>query len=296
MKKILSKKEMLLKRISCMAMILAINIFSQQAQAQEDGIYFRTVFEVRDAVGNTDTVVFIVKEGATSGIDTELGEVNLFGQEPTTDLDLRIIQRTTINCTENGLDYWLCNVEPPSEENIDLKIDYRFDDKFHEQEPYSSYRCYYVLKVYAKHYPVSIYMDKNLWDNHFEWSQFKEENGKYVEGTYNRADFTSPPFLLYTFNDASENNLILFSQERHVSVEDVMYKQPSLYPNPASEFVIIEDGKYGETFTISDTNGRIVKTVTVESYPYSLDIRDLLKGAYFLKNREGTTIYSFIKE
>jgi len=49
--------------------------------------------------------VLYVTEGATNGIDTEFGEINLFGQEPTGDLDIRIIQRTTINCTHNNQNY-----------------------------------------------------------------------------------------------------------------------------------------------------------------------------------------------
>jgi hypothetical protein len=63
-----------------------------------------------------------------------------------------------------------------------------------------------------------------------------------------------------------------------------------------ADFIIIEEGKFGEVFSVSDINGKTVKTVTVENYPYSLDIRDLFKGTYFLKNREGTVIYKFIKE
>ena len=292
MKKFLSTKILML--VSCMAMMLA---FSNQAFSQEeDGkVYFGTVFEVRDAVGNIDTCIFIVKEGATRGIDTVLGEVNLYGQEPTKDLDLRIIQRTTINCTENERNYWLCNVEPSSSENIDLKVDYRFDASMGNHWG----GCYYflVLKLYAKHYPASIYLIENDYYgfNYFALAQFSEEDGMYVEGTHENFDFSIPK-LLHTFNDASENNLLRIHLEFYTSIDDAFYEQPTLYPNPASEFITIEDGRIGETFTISDINGKTVKTFTVENYPYSVDIRELQRGTYFLKNREGTIIYSFIKQ
>jgi len=306
-----------------MAMMLA---FSNQAFSQEgDGIYFKTVFVAKDAVGNTDTVVFYVKEGATSGIDTALGEVNLFGQAITKDLDLRIIQRNTINCVCAEWNFWLCPSTQmfewdsigitkcffigdfvfPSKENIDLKVDYRNDSlawdipEWEQQKPNS-----YVLKVSAKHYPVSGYADsftqglggvKNIYT-----ALFNEEDGLYVENSFryhysNWAGYIEPGELLRTFNDASENNLVWVNQIEYVSIEDAM-EQPPLYPNPASEFIIIEEGRFGEAFTISDINGKTVKIFTVENYPYSVDIRDLIRGTYFLKNREGTTIYSFIKE
>jgi hypothetical protein len=281
-----------------------------QAFSQEDGIISKTVFVAEDALGNTDTVVFIVKEGATSGIDTELGEVNLYGQEPTTDLDLRIIQRTTVNCVCAGKDYWLCPIGledfggwcsfeagrlvPPSAENIDLKIDYRFDTNFYH--PFSLWGHSFILKLYAQHYPVSIYIMLEagwLGFDHCYLEQFNEENGEYVE----EFAYSEPQGIAtFTFNDASENKLIRIYRVMHGYTEDTICKQPPLFPNPASGFIIIEDGRIGETFTISDTNGKTVKTVTVENYPFTLNIAELLKGTYFLRSQDNQIIQKFIKE
>ena len=98
---------------------LVVLAFASPVFSQVDGIWYRTLITVEDARGNIDSAVFYVIEGATNGIDPEFGEINLFGQEPTSDLDIRIIQRTRE--TPGPFD---------SDENIDLKVDYRPVDPY----------------------------------------------------------------------------------------------------------------------------------------------------------------------
>ena len=81
--------------------------FSAIMVAQENGVLFRAVFVAKDALGNTDTAIFIVKEGATKGIDEHLGEVNIYGLPPQGPLDLRIVQRTKVNKSVGNFNYWL---------------------------------------------------------------------------------------------------------------------------------------------------------------------------------------------
>jgi len=306
------KKKNLFAAILFVAFVSAL-VSTKQALAQEDGVYFRTVFEVIDSQNNRDTVTFVSKEGATRGIDEHLGEVNLYGVPPQGDLDMRIIQRTTINRSygEGGLDFWLgptmsnegCSwcYESPSTENIDLKVNYR------DRYPVTGWGLVntYAIKIYAQHYPVSIYVIEIDYDNTLyylfaEWALFNEEDGWYIKeshGNQGSSYYLHLPRHLYTFTEPSDNNLVWLRQSiGTVSVDDVSDNQQLLYPNPSREFVVIENGNYGEVFTVVDTNGKTVRTVTVESYPYSLDIRDLLNGAYFLKNREGSVIQKFIKE
>jgi len=324
MKKFLSKTTKILMPISLIAMILAFSNIQQAFSQEGDSVLSKTVFVVKDAVGNTDTVVFIVKEGATNGIDAELGEVNLYGQEPTKDLDLRIIQRTTVNCKCADFNFWLCpsaywqeldgdygggfdsiycdfggEFTFSSDENIDLKVDYRRDTIDWNNPPYhwQPIPNSYVLKVYAKHYPVSIYLESRIRTVALIGFLFNEEDGEYVKETSMYWDIEDKlPYIIHTFNDASENNLLWFLQQNScISVDDPTHEQPPLYPNPASEFIMISEGRFGETFTISDINGKTVKTVTVEYYPYSVDIRELQRGIYFLQS-QGNIIFKFIKE
>jgi hypothetical protein len=92
--------------LSSLLVLLIYCGFSAVATAQEDGVLFRAVFVAKDKHGNTDTAIFIVKEGATKGIVEHLGEVNIYGQEPNGPLDLRIIQRTISYLDTGNFKYW----------------------------------------------------------------------------------------------------------------------------------------------------------------------------------------------
>ena len=161
---------------------IAVWAFSSPLFSQVDGVWFRTVIKAEDAAGNIDTVVFYVKEGATKGIDAELGEINLYGQEPQGDLDIRIIQRTTVNTTisDDSIGYWLGIMELSAIEDIDLNVDYRFfDSAYHPPRLVTSLSI--VLKIYAKHYPVSIYL-MDITGSQADriiatWVQYKEDDG-----------------------------------------------------------------------------------------------------------------------
>ena len=233
-----------------------------------------------------------MKEGATKGIDAELGEINLYGREPQGDLDIRIIRRVT----EKG---WF-DGDPAPVENIELKIDYRFFDSLSKPLIGLSTSLSIVLKVVAKHYPVSIYLmditgvksDSII----AVWVQYKEDDGTRV-GNWLEKIYVVPPLLLYTFNEPANNNLIWLSQAAplYVSIENAVCNQP-LFPNPSKDYVIIENGRIGERFEVLNTEGRIISSLTIETYPFKLDISNLPKGTYFLRNKNSEVINKFIKE
>ena len=285
------KKNDFIIMLICLAFMFASQVFApNKAFSQEGKEWFKTVIKVEDAKGNIDSVIFYVKEGATKGIDSHLGEVNLYGTEPKGDLDIRIIQR------KKESEYWFEYYEPSASEDIDLKIDYRFDSTFHNGN--SSCPSSYVIKVNAKHYPVSIFLtETTLFTYVFDLEQFKEKDGSYVVGGENSiySFYGSFPYLLYTFNDSLENNLLRFSQQMLVSIEEII-NQPLLYPNPSKEYIVIKDGKYGEKFEIINSEGKLIQSFVVETYPYHLDTSSLPLGSYILKNADGTIINKFIKE
>jgi hypothetical protein len=242
---------------------------------------FTTTLEAVDALGNRDTVIFNVKVGATSGIDTELGEINLYGTEPQGDLDMRIIQRTDTN-------------------NIDLKTDYRYDEFYGDNDIHYPV-TFYVIKVFAKNYPVTISLIKQEGapKDLLDWMQINEENGEYIDGSQRGRHFYSIgelPILLYTFNDSTENNLIWIQQDQEVSIKEEFANDKQLFPNPAKDFVTIEEGNYEEEFSVINLEGNVVKKVKVSEYPYNLNISDLPNGTYFLKNKNNKISNKFIKE
>ncbi len=297
----------------------------------------KLTFRVVDAKGNADTVVFAVRDGATDGIDPELGEINLYGQPANGDLDMRIIQRTDVNCEPSHTyrKYWLCPgfIDKPwacnfadypfddlgiesCSNNLDLKIDYRTNATIDGIYPPPYMRG--ALQVYAKNYPVTIYaqFDKPDIDSFSSISLFGGLFDK--DGNQLNFDFGNPTnpdcwhylFGYYynrigegaidtviRFNNDSENNLVSFGYRIYgkssISKND---SEMQIYPNPSKEYVTIEDGKDGEKLEIVSIDGKVIKTFTVESYPYKVDIIELTKGIYYIRDSKGSSIYKFVKE
>ena len=132
------------------AIIIASGTISTYANGEK--VHLKLVFEAVDAQGNRDTAEFAIRDRATNGLDPELDEVNLYGVPPQGDLDIRLVQRKV----EDEDNIWLSGNFYMSyikgyANNLDLKKDYRENADW---IPVGSRD--FVLKVYAKHYPVSI--------------------------------------------------------------------------------------------------------------------------------------------
>ena len=76
-----------------------------------------------------------------------------------------------------------------------------------------------------------------------------------------------------------------------------------IYPNPANDYLILENLNSIPLATINiiDMNGRVVKTINLQSsgsYEYKIDISDLSKGEYIcqISSHEGNLAKKFIKE
>lgn len=110
-----------------------------------------------DSKGRTDTVLFSMNDYATSGIDVDFGEVNIYGITIDS-LEIRSIQRDSVN--------HLCINNSPYEnygdplyfpENVDLKRDFR---KF---ELFSPMNNNFEFTVNAIEYPIKIVTDFTQW-------------------------------------------------------------------------------------------------------------------------------------
>ena len=78
--------------------------------------------------------------------------------------------------------------------------------------------------------------------------------------------------------------------------------EPRLYPNPAKEEMTLDlsyDTRWiGKTITMINTQGQIIKTVSIDSKTVKIDVRSLRPGLYFLsgKKDDGSVIkQKFIK-
>jgi hypothetical protein len=159
--------------IKSIAIVFAAGSISLHASGEK--VHLKLVFEAVDAKGNRDTVEYAIREKATIGIDKELGEVNIYGQAPKGDLDMRIVRR--IGDKKSGI--WLSGDDIISiisgfEENLDLKKDYRRND---QPMIFDSYKTF-GIKVFAKYYPVNISIINAY--NHNSLSEFFSSAGLWM--------------------------------------------------------------------------------------------------------------------
>ena len=124
-----------------------------------------------------------------------------------------------------------------------------------------------------------------------------EESGLGIPGSGRSWFYEPAPFLLYTFNDASENNLIWLWQEQiNVSIDEGDLFNQLVFPNPSIDHIIIREGNYADEFFVANINGQTVKNFTVETYPHRVNTVSMLSGIYFLRNKNNTVFQKFIKE
>jgi hypothetical protein len=137
------------KLIRSIAIVFAAGAISLHASGEK--VHLKLVFEAVDAKGNRDTVEYAIRDKATNGIDKELGEVNIYGQAPKGDLDMRLVQRKAKDASTS----WLRGQYPMTisgfSENADLKKDYRTVNTY---DPGNSTDL--AIKVFAKYYPINI--------------------------------------------------------------------------------------------------------------------------------------------
>ena len=297
----------------CLFLFFASNGYSKD-------FFSKIVLKAEDVKGNRDTVACIL----TSKEIEE--QENLYGIEPKSDLDMRLIQRADTNNNT----WWLCCngfKVPFFFENVDKKNDSRF---VYFGYPYLHGN--FVLNIYTKNYPVKISIIEwttNGWINYkddvyyqydlrtalynhngsntpFPYSWFSCEHSESKieiidnDTIYNMINENSkfPLNELYTFQDETENNLIAINlyHGHYGGVEDNYNNENKLYPNPSKDYVIIENGIEGEIFEVVNIEGKTFNKVTVEKYPYSLDVSKLPNGVYYIYDSKKNNIYKFIKE
>ena len=290
-------------------------------------------FRAVDALGNADTLIIEYKESATNGFDSELGEVNLYGVPPEKDIDVRIIQRTDANYYRKYepeekypdgriVPYWLVpfdnvnigdtipdflwyfmlpggprpdyyrwdNIFPSSKENIDLKTNYVWA---------LFYAWDLTLKITAKHFPVTFYLCdvygrsgvgtlgiRSLYDAEKKWQSVNNW----------------PPAIVYhnsskiTLVDSRANDYIFVLKAEYTSNILTSKGNKTLYPNPAENYVVLDDVLEGNRFILVTSDGKIINEFVVTNVPFTLDISTLPTGNYYIINPNKPEYYSFIKQ
>jgi hypothetical protein len=105
----------------------------------------------------------------------------------------------------------------------------------------------------------------------------------------NKTDSTTAP---YAISDVKKMSFGFYS-----AVDEVFLDTNGvlLYPNPATDFLIIKNVPNSElNVTVFGIDGTIIKSEKLSSISYKIDISDLKKGIYLLK--VDNTILKFMKQ
>jgi len=133
---------------------------------------------------------------------------------------------------------------------------------------------------------------------------YMNDNGEVNQFFYKLCNFFNSGTFIYSIqNNGSEKTLIIsnasFEQitftEQKLAVDDADINKISVYPNPATEFIIVENLKTGSVLELSDASGKQLKNIVVKSNKEEIDIRNLKIGIYYLSS-DGKMIQKIIKK
>lgn len=238
---------------------------------------------LEDNLGRKDTIIFgsaSYNPSSTLGIDSLLGEVNIYGI-PYDSLDMRVIQRDTFS---TSCLYGFYN--PPAQnppmffpENIDSKIDFRPSGNFFTANHN------FELFLQAFDYPVVIKADfSELYPEHLFWSSISSLNQACE--IIQEIVFESNIDTLFIIEDNTVNTF-LGHIRIHTATEEL--KNPKhqwkVFPNPAKNNLRVEDLTFKSgNLEIIDLTGRILAHYAPgNANSISLNIESLEKGIYFLR-------------
>ncbi len=215
---------------------------------------------VEDNVGRKDTVVLGMNSGATLGIDTLLGERDIYGL-PYDSLDIRIIQRDSVNhnCIRTS-HYGSGNPPLCFPNNIDTKADYRHTSF----TSFTSLNLNFEILITALEYPVTIRADYTdlQWHPFDSWSFASLINPTNCESLINShidALNNSGYDSIFSLPNPTFNTIILHFEPHATGLNEATTHAIKILPNPTSNSLSIslEEATTGN-LSIRNSLGQIV--------------------------------------
>ncbi len=239
--------------------------------------------------GKTDSVVFGYKDNATIGIDSLLGEKDIYNQ-PTKEVDMRIVQRDSLNfsCTYTFSPVLrLDTFKHYFPTKFDSKVNYRkkrdtsfinqiFEIKFFTNNIKQIY-IYPLVELLPGNYPFSVI-------DTFDF---------YVDSCLNKVNVISinwavgdPSIWPIFFSSRPFSNLIfIFKKNFILKEEDITVSKVRCYPNPFKSQIVLDNLALGTAkhIRVFDVLGREVFSKKDDfGEQTALDLRGLGQGTYFL--------------
>ena len=232
-----------------------------------------------DNNGRLDTVMFGLKSDATLGIDTMLGEKNIYLM-PLDTLDIRAIQR--VSSDYNCLQTIHTNEPIFSEENIDSKIDIR-PDMTGGSIPFNAIHFNFEFTLNGVEYPIKIYGDfENAGGYIFSYIALYDNNCNMIDyKALNSASATEAIFAL----DSAELNTLVVHLEVDVGVGKIAEVATwRLFPNPVENQLKIVEIPYGNShLQVFNLTGMVVYSTHLDRGDINIDISSIPTGNYFVK-------------
>jgi hypothetical protein len=256
--------------------ILSFFVLASISKAQPAPLYLF----VEDNVGRKDTVEFGLKHGATLGIDTLLGEENLYLTQFDS-LEIRVIQRDSINY--NCLKTIHSNDPIYSIYNRDSKIDYRADNAG-GTVPFSSIYFNFEFLVKGYEYPIKVYGDfANTNGYIFSFIALYDDNCENI--AYDELRSFSSSDVIFNI-DSSNVNTIIVHLEFETGMNDLKNETPTwnLFPNPGNEKLNIDQIPYkNSSLQIFNLLGELLYSTELSDNQYNLDIGFIPQGNYIIR-------------
>ncbi len=213
---------------------------------------------------------------ATTGVDVQLGEKNIYGL-PYNTLEIRSIQRDSINhhcLTDQRWTYENLYFN----QNLDMKIDYRYTnlDPWRVEPENRNYE--FLIK--GQNYPIYILGQSDGDPGNFYF--------KLLDSVCNlikqkQISYYNNPDTLFVINDKLQNTILSFIMES-AGINQIENEKFKIYPNPFSDTFKIEKNEWTNfEFDIINVTGNVMYksgTVNKTSEP---NLSFLDKGLYLLR-------------
>lgn len=233
-----------------------------------------------DSEQNKDTVYFgnPFSMDATTGVDAQLGEKNIYGV-PYNNLEIRSIQRDSINhhCL---VDQRWSHENLYFNQNLDMKIDYRqtYLDPWRVEPENRNYE--FIIK--GLNFPIYILgqSDGGSCDFYFTLLDSACNSTKQAYMNISNRNETD---TLFVINDKLNNTIISFIMEP-ASINQIENEKFKIYPNPFSDILRIENNEWTSfEFDIINITGTVIYKSGTVNKPSETNLSLLDKGLYFMR-------------
>jgi hypothetical protein len=276
---------------------------SAQILPKEYGI--KIVFQ--DSIGQVDSIRFgpysnINGPTPTLETDTIFGETtNLVGQ-PLNNLDIRIVQRDSMNhicLTDAG--GWNAQAPFYFPNNRAAKVDIRpliyGTNASNGKQNFASAAFIYEISIHASHYPltVSLFLDNTPPTPYSEF--YLLEDSCQIDTSYLYSGVTTTE--TFTITDSSIHTILAYlSHEVAISKIEDISNTIHIYPNPVQENIQIQMGTpLSGQLTLLNTLGQTIKTYPItEQLSFQIDLHGLKNGIYFLQYLDNTLSKMAVKK